>query len=132
MVNTISNKIDIKMPAATPSGTSVRMFVLETDEPHPDTTAARGSFGDIFNELFTTAGKNHDPPLGIETDMHYVVESNGGVVPSLQDFEGFRAVLITGSMFDAHGDDPWILKLLEVLRGKLDEACYFTSGLLRA
>lgn len=94
------------------------MLVLETDEPHPDTASAKGSFGDMFNELFTTAGGNHTPPLKIETDMHYVVESKGGRVPNLEDFDDVGVVLITGSMFDAHGDDEWIVRMVEVLSSK--------------
>ena len=50
------------------------MLVLETDETHPDTMEEDGGFGKIVDRLFTTAGNNHDPPLGIEVDMHFVVE----------------------------------------------------------
>jgi len=93
------------------------MLVLETDEVHPETEDRRGSFGDIFKKLFRTAGEKHDPPLAIETDMRFVVEPKGGKIPTLDDFEGFHAVLLTGSMFDAHGEDEWIMKLLDVLKG---------------
>lgn len=98
----------------------VRMLILETDEPHPDTLATRGRFGDILGNLFTKAGREHDPPLGIECDMHYVVEDgseNAGHVPTIEEIsEDTTAILITGSMFDAHGDDEWILKLVKLLQ----------------
>ncbi|KAI5238784.1 class I glutamine amidotransferase-like protein [Aureobasidium subglaciale] len=68
----------------------VRMLVLETDEPHPDTIEEKGTFGEVFDRLFKAAGDNHDPPLGIETAMN---------------------------MFDAHGDDKWIQKLIKLLQG---------------
>lgn len=93
------------------------MLVLETDEVHPDTEQQRGSFGDVFNQLFTTAGRNYDPSLEIEADMRYVVEADGGKIPEVKDSEGVRAVLITGSMYDAHGNYEWILKLLKALKG---------------
>ncbi|KAL1297501.1 hypothetical protein AAFC00_005020 [Neodothiora populina] len=94
----------------------VRMMVFETDEPHPDTTETKGSFGQIFDRLFKTAGDNHTPPLEIETAMRFVVEPKGGSLPSLDDLTDVHAILITGSMYDAHGDDEWILKLLDLLK----------------
>lgn len=96
----------------------VRMVVFETDEPHPDTAEEKGSFGDVLDELFKTAGDNHDPPLGIETAMRFVVEPKGGRVPTVDELEDCHAILITGSMFDAHGDDEWILKLVKLLQGR--------------
>ncbi|KAJ9643163.1 hypothetical protein H2204_002058 [Knufia peltigerae] len=99
---------------------TVRMFVLETDEPHPATKATRGSFGNILDELFNSAGSLHTPPLSVETDTHYVVEDppkHRGHVPTADEIPGdTRAILITGSMYDAHGNDEWILKLLDLLR----------------
>lgn len=96
----------------------VRMMVFETDEPHPETIDEKGTFGDVFDKLFKTAGDNHDPPLGIETAMKFVVEPKGGKVPSVDDLKDVHAILITGSMYDAHGDDEWILKLIKLLQGK--------------
>lgn len=99
------------------------MLVLETDEPHPDTAATHGSFGDVFDQLFQEAGASHDPPLGIETSMHFVVEPKGGSIPDISAFDNIHAVLITGSCADAHGDDGWILKLIALLRG---EFCFLS------
>lgn len=93
------------------------MLVFETDEPHPETIRRRGTYGAIFDELFTKAGKSHSPPLEIETTMTYVVEDDGGVVPAVSDIgDDVHAILVTGSMYDAHSDDAWILKLLDLLR----------------
>lgn len=97
----------------------LRIMVLETDLPHPDTHAEKGSFGEIVHHLFSVAGKEHHPPLGVETDQVFVVTEQGGRMPKYSDFEGFDGLLITGSMYDAHGNDQWILDLLEVLRGEL-------------
>jgi len=98
----------------------VRMLILETDEPHPDTAAEKGSFGDILGKLFTEAGVKHNPRLGIETGMHYVVEDgtdNAGHVPTVEEIpEDTTAILVTGSMYDAHGDDEWIVKLVKLLQ----------------
>ncbi|KAL8789502.1 MAG: hypothetical protein Q9213_001115 [Squamulea squamosa] len=94
----------------------VRMLVLETDEQHPDDHKERGTFGDVFDSLFKRAGDEHDPPLGIETLSRFIVEDKGGSVPKIEDMEDVHAILITGSMYDAHGDDPWILKLVELIQ----------------
>ena len=98
----------------------VHMLVLETDEPHPETQDRKGSFGEIFNELFNLAGSKHDPPLAVTTSMQYIVEDpekgNNGHVPTFDEIpENTRAIIITGSRYDAHGDMPWIQKLLDLL-----------------
>ncbi|KAL6702479.1 hypothetical protein ACN47E_001634 [Coniothyrium glycines] len=96
----------------------VRMLVLETDETHPDTQKEVGSFGVVLNELLSRAGEAHDPKLGIETVMQYVVEPEGGVVPTVEEIgDDIHAILITGSCWDAHGDDEWVLKLMKFIRG---------------
>lgn len=100
---------------------TIKMLVLETDTPHPETQQRRGNFGHVFKQLFEQAGDAHDPPLGVETDMHYVVETGDpqttGHVPTLAEIPSdVRAIIISGSMWDAHGNDPWILKLLTLLQ----------------
>jgi hypothetical protein len=96
----------------------VKMIVLEVDEPHPDDQKEKGSLGEILERHFVKAGKNHDPPLGVEVDMRYIVEDNGGKIPSVEEFEGVRGILITGSTYDAHGDDKWIMKLMDLIKRK--------------
>ena len=96
----------------------VRMLVLETDETHPDTQKETGSFGVVLGELLKKDGDEHKPSLGIETAMQYVVEPEGGAIPKLEEIgDDVHAILITGSCWDAHGDDPWILKLIEFIKG---------------
>lgn len=96
------------------------MLVLEVDENHPDDKKEKGGVGDVLNGLFKTAGNNHDPPLGIDVEMHYIVDdpANGqhGHVPKASEIPtDITAILITGSMYDAHGNDPWIKSLLSLL-----------------
>jgi hypothetical protein len=94
------------------------MLVLETDETHPDTQKETGSFGMVLGQLLKKAGDEHEPNLGIETTMQYVVEPEGGAVPKLEEIgKDIHAILITGSCWDAHGDDEWILKLMKFIRG---------------
>lgn len=95
----------------------VKIMVLETDTPHPDTAHEKGSFGEILHEHMCKAGREHHPPLGVETDQVFVVTEEGGRMPKVEEFEGFDGLLITGSMYDAHGDNQWILDLLDLLKG---------------
>ncbi|KAL9020074.1 MAG: hypothetical protein Q9185_002688 [Variospora sp. 1 TL-2023] len=95
---------------------NIRMLVLETDEQHPDDHRERGSFGDVLDSLFKKAGHAHDPPLGVETVIRFVVEDKGGSVPQASDLQDMHAILITGSTYDAHGDNPWILKLVDLIQ----------------
>lgn len=100
---------------------SIHMLVLETDEPHPETQERKGSFGEIFHSLFTEAGSQHEPPLNVTTSMHYIVDDpyNGqhGHVPTISQIpDSTHAILITGSMYDAHSNEAWVMQLLELLK----------------
>lgn len=95
----------------------VKVFVLETDQPHPNTQAERGSFGQILHHHFCKAGADHHPPLGVETEQVFVVTEEGGRMPRVDEFDLYDGLLITGSMYDAYGDDAWILELLDLLKG---------------
>ena len=109
-----SNKVLREMPSA--ELPMVKMIVLEVDEPHPDDQKEKGTLGEILERHFVKAGKEHDPPLGVEVDMRYIVEEEGGKIPSVEEFEGVRGILITGSTYDAYGDNPWILKLMDLIK----------------
>lgn len=104
----------------------IRLLVLETDQTLEDTSQRKGTFGDIFHSLFEKAGQQHDPPLELETTMNFVVESEGGKIPDVSKVGDIDAVLITGSKYDAHGDDEWILNLVQWIR------CEFSSISSRA
>ncbi|KAH7355414.1 class I glutamine amidotransferase-like protein [Rhexocercosporidium sp. MPI-PUGE-AT-0058] len=94
----------------------VRMLVLETDQTFESTSERKGTFGDIFHSLFSKAGQDHEPPLEVETAMKFIVEPEGGKIPDVSEVGEIDAVLITGSKYDAHGDDEWILKLVLWIR----------------
>jgi len=96
---------------------TVRLMVLETDRPHPDTESERGSFGAILHHHFSKAGRAHHPPLGVQTDQVFVVTEEGGRIPTVDEFRDHDGLLITGSMYDAYGDNQWILDLLALLQG---------------
>jgi GMP synthase-like glutamine amidotransferase len=104
------------------------MLVLETDEPHPDTQREKGSFGEILNELLVKAGEAHTPKLAIETMMQHIVEPEGGQIPRKEEItDNIHAILITGSQWDAHGDDEWIHKLMDLIKRTSIGFCIFTN-----
>ncbi|EJT78281.1 hypothetical protein GGTG_03383 [Gaeumannomyces tritici R3-111a-1] len=106
----------VLVPNGTPGPTPVvRMMVLETDEPHPKSKGRRGTYGEILRRHFESAGADHDPPLGVQTDTRFVVTDKGGKVPTYDELNDFHAVLITGSMYDAHGSNEWITQLVGLL-----------------
>lgn len=96
----------------------VRLLILETDETELETQQDKGHYGQVLHHHFSKAGLNHDPPLGVETDRRFVVAEKGGKVPAYDEIKEYHAILMTGSCFDAHGDNPWILDLMNLLRGK--------------
>lgn len=101
----------------------VRMLVLETDQTFKDTVKRKGgTFGQILHDLFEEAGRRNDPPLEIETVMKFVVEAEGGKIPELDDLGNIHAILLTGSKYDAHGNDAWIVKLVEWIQSKCHTA----------
>ncbi|KAJ5515084.1 hypothetical protein N7463_004636 [Penicillium fimorum] len=100
----------------TESAPAVRIMVLETDIPHPDTVSARGSFGQILHTHFAKAGRAHHPPLEVETGQVFVVTEKGGRMPTADEFDRFDGLLITGSVYDAHANNEWILQLLDLLK----------------
>lgn len=108
-----------KYPA--PDTPRVRIIVLETDEAHPDTHEEKGSFGEILHSHFQHAGAEHVPTLAVDTDIKFVVEDKGGTVPRFEEFDDYQGVLITGSMYDAHANNPWILKLIFVMKGTTEQ-----------
>ncbi|KAF2751062.1 class I glutamine amidotransferase-like protein [Sporormia fimetaria CBS 119925] len=95
----------------------VRMLVLETADLHPEFKKEYDGFGNILGEVFKQAGEEHDPKLGIETVIRYIVEDKGGKVPTADDIgDDIHAILITGSMYDAHEDVEWIHKLMALIK----------------
>lgn len=95
----------------------VRMLVLETDDLHPETQKEKDGFGNVLGELFKEAGDDHKPSLGIETVIRYIIEDKGGSVPKPEEIgDDIHAILITGSVYDAHSNVDWIVKLMDLIR----------------
>lgn len=106
-------------PSAVKSSTTVRLLVLEAELPHPEVHERRGRLVHMFEEIFRKAGDQQKPPINVEVSSRFIVDGEEKL-PSMSEMrENYDAVLVTGSEFDAHGDDEWILRLIEWIQGKL-------------
>lgn len=77
----------------------------------------------MFENLFSRVGSALSPPIDTQVTPCYVVGNNDpsleedGRLPEVSELGGYDGVLITGSKYDAHGDNLWILKLMEWIQG---------------
>ena len=88
----------------------LRLAILECETTLPKAKAARGSYGDIFQDLFTLGLKN----LGDEAaDVQLQVSKwdvINGKYPQIEDVD---AIVLTGSYGTAFEDVPWIVALAD-------------------
>jgi hypothetical protein len=105
--------------------TSIRLLILETDTPLPPIHSERGGYAAIFQELLRKVGGELSPPIDVHVTPCYVVGNNDpsspedGALPDISECATYNGVLITGSKYDAHGNNPWILKLVQWIQGRL-------------
>lgn len=102
--------------------------ILVCDQLPPETEAvAGGSLGDLYERLLRQA----EPTLAFR---QYDVKA--GTYPASRD--ECDAWVVTGSRSDAHGDEPWVLDLLEWLRDaeaeqtRLAGICFGHQAIARA
>nr|OQO18166.1 hypothetical protein B0A51_13349 [Rachicladosporium sp. CCFEE 5018] len=91
---------------------SLRIAVLECDEPIGRTKEKYGGYGNLFKELLENGAKSvaeqdDDVELGLDVTKYDVVKHE--VYPDLDNID---AVLLTGSRYNSYDNDPWILKLV--------------------
>ncbi|MCO5564777.1 hypothetical protein L7F22_018445 [Adiantum nelumboides] len=85
---------------------SSRFAVFLTGHASPFCISKYGGYGQMMVDLL------RDHPS--ETwDILPVVD---GIQPSLQQLNSYHGFVITGSKHDAHGNEPWILNLCDILR----------------
>ncbi|RPA75908.1 GMP synthase [Ascobolus immersus RN42] len=107
-------------PHKTSSGSrhrqQVKLLVLETDVTLEPVQDSHGSYADLFEKTFKRVAKEQDPPIDIKVHSIYIVGEHHCNLPSEDELQNYNAVLITGSKYDAHGDDKWILELQAWIR----------------
>ncbi|KAL7947721.1 class I glutamine amidotransferase-like protein [Trichoderma barbatum] len=95
----------------------LRLAILECETPLPKAKAARGSFGDIFQDLFTLGLRN----LGDEAANVQLQMSKWDVIagnyPRIEDVD---AIVLTGSYGTAFENDPWIVALVDYVKNTLE------------
>jgi len=105
----------------------VRIGILETAALEPGVKNKYGSYAEMFQCLFLSVDNQ------VEFNVYQVI--NGQYPESIDECDAF---LITGSKFDAHGDEPWILKLRDYIvdlhkqRKKLIGICFGHQLIARA
>ena len=95
----------------------LRIIVLETDQPRLDADG-RSLMAELIQDHLSKAGAAHHPPLEVETTTVCVIPEWKGRMPSKDEFDSYDGLVLTGSLYDAFGNDPWILDLLVVLKGR--------------
>lgn len=108
----------------------LRIAILECDTPLPDTLAKYGGYGGVFTSLFNTAADTlsaTQTPTGclphpssfsksdLQLSIYDVVNKQ-----EYPDLEAIDAIVMSGSKHTAYHNDPWILKLVEFVKGILD------------
>ncbi|UKZ74092.1 hypothetical protein TrVFT333_001748 [Trichoderma virens FT-333] len=95
----------------------LRLAILECETTLPKAKAARGSYGDIFQDLFTLGVKN----LGDEAANVQLQVSKWDVIngkyPQIEDVD---AIVLTGSYSTAFDQDPWIVALADYVKHVLE------------
>lgn len=97
----------------------LRIAILECDTPLPVVEARYGRYGEIFKTLLRAGADALSYPgvsssSGLEMAAWDVVTAQA--YPSLDDID---AILITGSKHNSFDNDPWILKLVDFVKGVL-------------
>ncbi|EMC91942.1 hypothetical protein BAUCODRAFT_79151 [Baudoinia panamericana UAMH 10762] len=92
---------------------TLRIAVLECDEPVGKTKEKYGGYGNLFAELLNNGADLMVKKDGVKRphlDISKYNVVNEEIFPS---FDAVDAVLMTGSKYNAFDNDPWILKLVE-------------------
>ncbi|RFU72777.1 anthranilate synthase component ii [Trichoderma arundinaceum] len=95
----------------------LRLAILECDTPFPKAKASRGSYGNIFQDLFELGLQN----LGDEAaDVQLHVSKWNVVAGNYPRLDESDAFVITGSSSAPFDDDPWIVALVAFVNRVLD------------
>ncbi|APA12812.1 hypothetical protein SS1G_08257 [Sclerotinia sclerotiorum 1980 UF-70] len=97
----------------------LRIAILECDTPLPNTDAKYNGYGGVFTTLLERGASTLTPPLPVSS-----LQISSYDVVTLQEYpspSSIDAILISGSRFTAFDSEPWIVKLVEFVRGLLEQ-----------
>lgn len=86
-------------------GAGKRYAVLMTGHAPDGAIKKYGGYGEMFVHLLSDPGETWD--------IFAVIE---GKFPSDEELDSYDGFVVTGSRHDAHGSEPWIEKLCEILQ----------------
>ncbi|KAL5483526.1 hypothetical protein ACEPAI_8758 [Sanghuangporus weigelae] len=97
----------------------IKLALLLCDTPVPAVLSAKGTYLDVFRELLrlsypSSKLENEQSPLPFILDGFDVVSAQD--YPDLDRGE-YSGVLISGSKFSAYDNDPWIVRLVDWVKG---------------
>lgn len=99
----------------------LRIAILECDTPQPNTKAKYGGYGGVFTALLNAGADALSHPglgssSGLSLSFFDVV-----IAQSYPSLDSIDAILITGSKYNSFDNDPWILELVEFVKGVLEQ-----------
>jgi GMP synthase-like glutamine amidotransferase len=83
-----------------------RFAVFLTGLASPYTQHKYGGYGHLLVDLLSDGSESWD----------IIPVLDDALIPPLHDLDRYHGFVISGSKSDAHGDDPWILRLCHTLR----------------
>ncbi|KAG1459492.1 hypothetical protein G6F56_006152 [Rhizopus delemar] len=92
---------------------TLNLALLVCDTPMQEVQDKSGDYPKMFSTVFGLAAK--ELGLTLTWDFFDVIQAQ---YPSLEDVKNkkYDAILMSGSKYNAHDNDPWILKLLEFVQ----------------
>ncbi|KAK6362854.1 hypothetical protein TWF730_000307 [Orbilia blumenaviensis] len=88
------------------------LAVLECDQPLDEARITRGGHTGVWKTLFATAADSQNIPRSSIKIVGYNAEER---LPSIEN-DDFDGILISGSRYNAWGDDKWIVDLVGFVR----------------
>ncbi|KAF4121380.1 glutamine amidotransferase [Geosmithia morbida] len=85
---------------------TIRIAILNTDEPVAAVRPRHRSYGSMFQSLLDAAAKRVSPTLTVESEEFDAVKAE---YPG--DLSSFDALLVTGSAASSYDDTPWVRRL---------------------
>ena len=89
----------------------MKLCILENDDLDPAVVPTFSRYGDMFERLFRDAGSAHW--------QFDIFNTPRGEYPV--SFDGYDAILLTGSKADSFSDEPWVVDLRRRVSALLDQ-----------
>ncbi|KAF7529211.1 hypothetical protein G7054_g9916 [Neopestalotiopsis clavispora] len=96
---------------------SYRITVLECDTPLTPIVKEYGTYGDIFRKFLKHNLGEYARQLSIQAPDVIITSINVVESEHLPDLKAVDCILLTGSKHNSWEDQPWIMRIIEFVRG---------------